>query len=660
MKSPWGKFQALLPVVLLLVFLLTAGGVTIGLATPDTPLSKPRPDLPVIGTYDNLLKLLEKSAGQAQMYPFGGTIKMSNSALGVERQEASKAEAAPSADLGYSNTNVQVQGVDEADLVKTDGTYIYQVNKERVLIIEAVPADQMKVVATIQFEDSGFNPVDLYLDAEKLIVVGTYSRDIPILQSDSRANSKIYSPGRFFQSTRALIYSIKDKSQPIKERELELEGSYLSSRKVDSSFYLLTNKYLDYYNIQNREGITPLWRDTVQGNGLLAEKLEEIHYFPDCISPNYLTIAALDLGRPEAPADIHSYLGSGNQVYASSQSLYVAVNQYTYTDPALPSTSIAYRPADTSTKIHKFALEPGKVQYYGAGVVPGTILNQFSMDENGDYFRIATTSGEMWRSDQYTSQNNVYILDKDLQICGKVENIAPGERIYSTRFMGDRVYMVTFKKVDPFFVLDIKDPKNPKILGKLKIPGYSDYLHPYDENHIIGFGKDTVETNGWNGQSQAFYQGMKIAIFDVTDVSKPVEMSRALIGDRGTDSELLRNHKALLFSQEKNLLAFPVTVMEVQNKTASGESKYIPDYGSFTFQGAYIYRIDLTNGLQFRGSISHISSEDYAKAGDAWFDSDKNVERVLYIGDTLYTLSPDMIKAHDLSGLWEIKTLSLR
>ncbi|PKM76231.1 MAG: hypothetical protein CVU90_13370 [Firmicutes bacterium HGW-Firmicutes-15] len=661
MKSPWGKFKALLPVVSLLVFLLTAGGVTLSLATPNTPLPQPRPDLPLIGTYDNLLKLLEKSAGQAQMYPLRGTMKMSSSALEAgSQQEASKSAAVPSADMGYSNTNVQVQGVDEADLVKTDGTYIYQVNKEQVLIIKAVPADQMEVVAAIQLEDAGFIPVELYLDAENLIVIGNYSQDFPVLPGQSRLKAQIYPPIRSFQSTQAIIYNIKDKSQVVKVRELELEGNYLSSRKVDSSFYLLTNKYLDYYYIQNKEGITPLWRDTVQGNGLVAEKLEEIHYFPYCVSPNYLTIAALDLGKPQAKADIQTYLGSGNQVYASSQSLYVAVNQYTYADPASPSTSIAYRPADTSTNIYKFALEPGKVQYYGSGVVPGAILNQFSMDENGDYFRIATTSGEMWRSDQYISRNNVYILDQDLKLCGKLENIAPGERIYSTRFLGDRAYMVTFKQVDPFFVLDLKDPKNPTILGKLKIPGYSDYLHPYDENHIIGFGKDTVETNGWNGQSQAFYQGMKIAIFDVTDVSKPVEMSRALIGDRGTDSELLRNHKALLFSQQKNLLVFPVTVMEVQNKPASGEGKYMPDYGSFAFQGAYIYRIDLTDGLQFRGRISHLSPEDYTKAGDSWFDTDKNVERALYIGDTLYTLSPEMIKAHNLSGLWEIKTLSLK
>jgi uncharacterized secreted protein with C-terminal beta-propeller domain len=145
--------------------------------------------------------------------------------------------------------------------------------------------------------------------------------------------------------------------------------------------------------------------------------------------------------------------------------------------------------------------------------------------------------------------------------------------------MGDRGYMVTFKKVDPLFVIDLKDPRSPKILGALKIPGYSDYLHPYDENHIIGFGKDTEEVG--NG---AFYQGMKIAVFDVTDVTNPIEMFKENIGDRGTDSELLRNHKALLFSKDKNLLAFPVTVMEVKNKNKA-DKESIFQYGEFAFQG---------------------------------------------------------------------------
>jgi len=653
MKSPRGKILSLLAVLILLPLLAVGGAYGQGASAVSKSPAALNTDLPLVGSYDNLLKLLEKSSGQIRLFD---RAEISGSASKALDQAVITPQAA-STPPEYSGTNVQVEGVDEADLVKTDGAYIYHVNKERVLIIKAQPADQMQVVSTLHFESSGFEPLDLYLDAQNLIVIGSYNRE-PLIEPDNQLKVRICPPFSSFQTTRAIVYNIQDQSQPEKVRELELEGNYLTSRKVDSSFYLLTNKYLNYYSIRNREGITPLWRDSIQGDAFIAEKLEKIRYFPDCISPNYLMMAALDLNS-SSKADIHTYLGSGNQVYASQQNLYVAIQQIIYPETGALQSGTEYQPPESNTRLYKFALQPGKIQYCSSGTVPGTILNQFSMDEYGDFLRIATTSGETWRDDQYTSQNNVFILNTDLQICGKLENIAPGERIYSTRFMGDRAYMVTFRQVDPFFVLDLQDPLQPRILGKLKIPGYSDYLQPYDENHIIGFGKDTVEVKGWNDQAQAYYLGMKVAIFDVTDVENPVEMSRATIGDRGTDSEVLHNHKALLFSAEKNLLAFPVTVMEVRDNSGEQPDTQIPPYGSFAFQGLYVYRIDLNDGLQFRGRITHLSYEDIQKAGDVWYDSDKNVERALYIDDTLYTLSPDLIKAHNLSDLQEIAALSL-
>lgn len=228
--------------------------------------------------------------------------------------------------------------------------------------------------------------------------------------------------------------------------------------------------------------------------------------------------------------------------------------------------------------------------------------------------------------------------------------------------------MVTFKSVDPFFVLDLKDPTAPTILGALKIPGFSDYLHPYDENHIIGFGKETIEVSqntgqgilpGESGGSTAFYQGLKLAVFDVTDVAHPVEMFKTTIGDRGTDSEVLRNHKALLFDKERGILSFPVTLMEVADPSGINSKNAFPDYGQFTYQGAYVYHFDLVKGFTLRGKITHLKDEDILKSGQYYLNSSKAIERIIFIKDTLYTLSPEMIKANDLNSLQEKNSLIL-
>jgi uncharacterized secreted protein with C-terminal beta-propeller domain len=275
------------------------------------------------------------------------------------------------------------------------------------------------------------------------------------------------------------------------------------------------------------------------------------------------------------------------------------------------------------------------------------------MDEHEDYFRIATTTGEIWREDEFTSKNNIYVLDSTMNTIGSVQDIAPGEQIYSVRFMDDRAYMVTFRLTDPLFVIDLKNPREPSILGALKIPGYSDYLHPYDENHIIGFGKDSVEVKG-----QAFYTGMKIAMFDVSDVSNPVLKFSEIIGDRGTESELLRNHRALLFSREKGLMAFPVTVMEVKSGSKFDRNG-IPNYGEFIFQGAYVYNVDPIKGFVLKGKVTHLNKEDMLKSGIYWYNSDKNISRIIYIDDILYTISDRILKANRLEDMTQINQIEI-
>ena len=233
--------------------------------------------------------------------------------------------------------------------------------------------------------------------------------------------------------------------------------------------------------------------------------------------------------------------------------------------------------------------------------------------------------------------------------------------------MGARAYMVTFKKVDPLFVIDVSEPTNPKVLGKLKIPGYSDYLHPIDETHIIGVGKDTIES-GYG--DFAWYQGMKMAIFDVSDVANPKEMHKIVIGDRGTDSYALQDHKAFLHDKEKELLVLPIMLSEIPEELkknpeeqATGQTitsptivrpDNFPSYGEPVFQGAFVYKVTLENGFEERGRITHISEDEELKRG-YYYGDEYSVKRALFIGNVLYTLSDKMLKANDLQSLEDLK-----
>ncbi len=315
-----------------------------------------------------------------------------------------------------------------------------------------------------------------------------------------------------------------------------------------------------------------------------------------------------------------------NSIYVSLNNIFI-----TYTTGYITNVR-GYDEWIPSTVVHKISVADGQIEYKGQGEVPGQVLNQFSMDEYDGYFRVATTSGDVWGS---SPQNNVYVLDGGLNIVGRLEGLAPGERIYSARFMGDRVYLVTFVRVDPLFVIDLADPTSPRVLGELKIPGYSDYLHPYDETHVIGLGKESTETNE---SGFALYEGVKLALFDVSDPANPVEVSKYTIGDRGTDSFALYDHRAFLFSREKNLLVIPISLVE-------GEQ--------WTWQGAYVFDLTLESGFVLKGKVAH---SDFASPETAW-DYTNMVSRSLYIGDVLYTISEGQVKMNGLADLAEINSV---
>lgn len=637
--------------------------------------------LPSLGSAAKLRELLEQQPDHITVtYPPLAITANSESTMNSPQADTAAASKEKSS---YSSTNVQVQGVDEADVVKTDGDYLYQVNGNRIMIAKAGPSGQLALEANIDLSDDSFTPSELYVDGNRLVVIGNSS--MPVIRNpeitpqdnqdepDMPVQSKRISiiPFQSQPTTKMLVYDITDRKRPAVTREMEAEGRYITSRKIGSQVYMITNRYLDKYRISTDERAPepPSFKDSASSGQWSSIPYGDIRYFPDSTLSSYITITGVDTEASDKPAQVGVYLGSADNVYASANSLFIAYTEHRFAplikqsagnaDGIMKETAVVDQ--STNSTILKFLMEDGGVRFTAKGQVPGNVLNQFSMDENNGFFRIATTTGEVWRTDEGTSKNNLYILDESLNTTGKIEDIAPGEQIYSVRFMGNRGYMVTFKNVDPLFALDLSNPYSPSVLGQLKIPGYSDYLHPYDENHLIGFGKDAVEVPVKNGtgnpQTTAYYQGMKLSMFDVTDVSQPKELFQTVIGDRGTDSELLRNHKALLFSREKNLLAFPVTVASVKEaeKSRHGASAY----GQFSYQGAYVYRVDLKDGFQLRGAVTHLTDDELMKAGSSWYGSRHQVERALYIGDTLYTLSKGQIRANHLDSLKEISRLEL-
>lgn len=529
-------------------------------------------------------------------------------------------ESASNAD--HSQTNIQVAGVDEADIAKTDGEYIYQVRGREVTVTRVHPLSAMQVMSTLTFEDETFMPQEIFIDDKYLVVIG--QADNREFHTTSAPRASMIMPRWWGNPTvRALVYDLTDRANLRLLREVEIEGHRLAARKIGSVVYLLSNRWAD-------GAITPHFRDSTQGKDFTPINPSDIKYFPDRIVPNYLVVAAFDLSRPSEVAAVSAFLGAGNEVYMSHKNIYVAVGDW-----------------QGDTVFHRLAVKGVDVVHAARGSVKGTILNQFSMDEHNGYFRTATT---IWSGDKLS--NAVFVLDAKMQTVGSILNIAPTERIYSARFMGDRGYMVTFVLVDPLFVIDLANPRSPKILGELKIPGFSSYLHPLDENHLLGIGRDTTvattrDASGRVISEVAIELGIKLAIFDVTDVATPVEEHVEIIGGRGTYSEVLHNHKALLFDRRNNLMAFPVTIHSPVPKPEF-------NHGPFEFQGAIVYDVSLVRGFSEHARISHLAATDASRRPHVWQGGGAEVKRVLYVGEIFYVLSDEFVTAHQGQDFREV------
>ena len=596
----------------------------------------------------------------------------------------------------YSTTNVQVEGVDEADLVKSDGKYLYVVSGSKVQIIEAYPAENARVLSALELEG---RPADIYINQDRLAVFTG--------QPGSREMA-------------VQVYDLTDRSKPVLTRTFSSGGSYVNSRMIGDFVYVVVNVPVTRSNLTGRIQMPELTTDKLKH----TVRPEDVYYFdnPDYnymfslilsfniqdenkelvtrtfltgvsqnlyVSPGHiyltnqklpdlvkLTNSLLEGVASVVPAPVAEKIKSisrgdlspDRKMLAAEQALEDHLNQLDY-NQALALEQKLYQLYDkyqrdlsrdrNQTVIHKLAVNNGDVTYRGRGEVPGQVLNQFSMDEHKGYFRIATTTAGSFFDDR-TTRNHIYVLDEGLDIAGRLEGLAPTERIYSARFMGDRVYLVTFRQIDPFFVIDLKDPQQPKVLGELKIPGYSDYLHPYDENHIIGIGKEVPEMGPvplpepmLRGDAAPsvmptfplMEQGVKIALFDVSDPAEPRELAKYVVNKADSDSPVLRDHRALLFSRDLNLLAIPVSYSIAP--TLQERANY-PYYKMW--QGLYVFDLSPA-GITLRGSVDHLDGD---------LDGRMPVKRSLYIGNVLYTVSDGYVQLNDLDSLNQIKRLELK
>lgn len=587
----------------------------------------------------------------------------------------------------YARTNVQVEGVDEADIIKTDGTYVYLVrnqNRSTVEVVQVKPATSVKQVATIYLSstpttDSAYpsetagqdmSAQELYVDSGKLIVIGQGSSPMlypmPMMREGlmgKMANSVMPYP-TWTQKTVVKIFDISTPASPSLERTLTFEGNSVSSRRIGNKLYLITQNPVWRYAGQG--GIAPMAIDTATETTLLptiedsakvssgpVARCSDVVILPHIPSPQYVTVSVIPTNNLKTKVSSEVILGSADNVYSSLNNLYLAATQYQYNwDPQQPQSS-------EKTNVYRFAFTDTGVKMEAQGSVPGHILNQFAMDEMDSHFRIATTINGQWQSNGHStpSTNNLYVLSSAMETVGSITDIAPGETIYSVRFMGKRAYMVTFKTVDPLFVIDLSSPRNPKILGKLKIPGYSDYLHPYDENHVIGFGKEvdeSIDKDKVHSDNAVYYTailGMKVSMFDVTDVEHPIELHKVVIGDRNTTSPLLQNHKALLFEKDRGLLAFPVMVTKADTQTVTDPNGYRPE-PSPVFQGAYVYNVDLQKGFTLRGTITHYDDPSvFQKSGGYWYNGGRDIERITRVGDSLVTISQASVRTNSETTL---------
>lgn len=568
--------------------------------------------------------------------------------IGIDSVGSTESSSSSSNTKDYSTTNIQVENVDEADIVKTDGDYIYSISEDNVIITDVKDPKQPKVVATIKSEDDDI-PEDIILYKDKLVVISTKGNQTQRYYYNDRMNTVVK------------IYNITSREKPVLTKSYEMYEPYYTSRCIDNVLYVISSGNL---RKEDDEIVVGYNEDNMEKE----MSIDKIKYLKDVKTTKQTLISTVDLNNETADIKLDSYLMNISNAYVSENAIYL-LNQKYNNDSKIPMKLLFgfkgvfgledYYEMDSEsgyyTEIYKFDIKEN-VEYKAKTKVKGKTINQYSLDEKDNHLRIALYDNDGSR---------VAIFDEDLKQIGISDNVAKGEKMYSSRFIGDKVYFVTYKTIDPLFVMDLSNEAKPKVLGKLKIPGYSTYLHPYDENHIIGIGMETKEiinrnSNGKVISTTAKVVGMKMALFDVSNVNSPVQISSVVIGDSRTISAILTNPKALLFSKEKSLIAIPVNNYSQDFEVTSSNNyetminnytKYSKPYNA---EGYFVYNINVQDGFKLKGVITH------EKTNATYYYSNSKLLRGLYIDNNLYTVSETMIKVNELDSLKAVGELKLK
>ncbi len=543
----------------------------------------------------------------------------------------------------FSRTNVQVEGVDESDIVKTDGEFLFLGNQDGVTILRVYPPEEMAVVSQIAKEDLVEDGAEhlwiagLFILESRLIVISSSQGDIVPFSDIAMAELRLWNPPE--SKTFVSVFDLISMANPSLVHSYEVSGGLKASRMTDSHVYLITQAYIS----EGDEGYT--YPELCTDSRCEGFDLERVFYDPEAEGSSSFT-NILAINPIEGDYDYISVIaGHASTIYMSHENLYITFSKGAGTVMIQSPLGRTFFNDGPATSIYRIEVEGTRLWIAARGDVVGWLLNQFSMDERAHNLRVVTTTG-------WSESSSVYVLDEGLELIGALEGLAPGERVYSARFVGDALYLVTFKKVDPFFVIDLSEPASPKVLGYLKIPGFSEYLHPLDEQHVLGVGKDTMEAEGGDF---AWFQGLKLSLFDVTDVGEPKETAKYLIGDRGTSSPVLWDHKAFLYIQSRGLIVLPVYLVEFND----GEN---PDdlppfaYGEDFWQGVYVISVSPGGGFELLGRISHLNGSEGSPDYSFQY-SPYSIQRSLFIGDYLYTISSSMVKVNTLDDQSPISSI---